>query len=399
MPLQDVLLTNTAELEASVDLGGDEYYVHIGDGTDDMLRYLSRVDGEDKLYAYIHSTDQSVVCVGARYVNHAEVNFPGDTIREIKSENSVTDEIRELLGADTVIKIPETTRVGVVSKLRSFADVSVVEEPDTIWCVKSDAEQSVLAEIAAGVQHGMARAETVLAQATVDDETVSWEGERLTTDRLRRQIQKALADNGLSDEGNIIVGAGPTCANLHFTGHDTIDPGDTVLIDLGPRGQHGYYGDISRTFVVGDASEWVRETYDIVDEALEAAFDVLENGAGTPVSELYNAMGNIIESYGYEIGLHETRDDSIGLYHGTGHGIGVRIHEKPFQTADSDVHLQAGNVLTVEPGIYDPSTGGVRLEDVVVITEDGYENLMTYPRNMQPSERSFPPDFLPSHPR
>ena len=109
-------------------------------------------------------------------------------------------------------------------------------------------------------------------------------------------------------------------------------------------------------------------------------------------------MGDIIESYGYEIGPHEIWDDAIGLYHGTGHGIGVRIHEKPFQTADLDIRFQAGNVLTVEPGIYDPSTGGVRFEDVAVITEDGYENLMTYPRNMPPTEHAPPPEFLSSLP-
>jgi len=399
MPAQDVLATNTEALEASIDPGSDEYYVHVGEGTDDVLRYLTRVDGEDKLYAYVHSTDQSVVCVGARYVNQAEANFPGDTVREIEPENSITDEVRELVGADASIKVPETTRVGVVSELQTFADVSVVDEPDTIWCVKSDDEQAILAEIAQGVQHGMARAETVLAQSAVEGDSVVWDGGQLTTERLRRQIQKALADYGLSDEGNIIVGAGPTCADLHFTGNDTVEPGDTVLIDLGPRGRHGYYGDISRTFVVGEASDWVHETYDIVDEALEAGFDVLEKGAGTPVSELYGAMGDVIQSHGYEIDLHETRDDSIGLYHGTGHGIGVRIHEKPFQMADSDVRPQAGNVLTVEPGIYDPSTGGVRLEDVVVITDDGFENFMTYPRNVQPTERVSPPEFLPLSPR
>lgn len=395
MPDEGVLATNTDELEAAVDLGPDEHYVHVGEGTDDVLRYLTRVDGEDKPYAYVHARDRSVVCVEPRYVRQAEANFPGDVVREIQPENAVTDEVRQVVGDDASIKLPATTQVGVVDALRSFASVSLVDEPDTIWCSKSAAERAILADIAAGVQHAMARAETVLARSAVDDGIVRWEGERLTTERLRRQIQKALADYGLSDEGNVVIGAGPSCADLHFTGQDTIDPGDTVLIDLGPRGRHGYYGDISRTFVVGEPSDWARETYATVETALEAAFDVLENGAGTSLSELYWAMGDVIESAGYDVGLHETRDDATGLYHGTGHGIGVRIHEKPFQTPDSDARLQAGTVLTVEPGIYDPSTGGVRLEDVVAITDDGYENFMTYPLEMQPTERASPPAFLP----
>lgn len=389
------LATNTADLEraAGIDAGID-YYVHIGEGTDNLLRYLTRVNGEDKLYAYIHSSDRSVICIPPRYINDATAAFPGDEIREIDSSHSVVDEVHTIVGDGASLAVPETTAVGIVRELESFASVEIVDEPDTLWCVKSDAEQQLLAEIANGVQHGIARAETVLAQATVEGNEVRWEGEELTTERLRRQIQQALATQGLSDFGNVIIGAGPSCADLHYTGNEPINPHETVLIDLGPRGPFGYYGDITRTFVAGEPTAWVEETYSIVDDALEAAFDVLEQGAGTRVSTLYGAMADVIESHGYETGLHETRDDAIGLYHGTGHGIGVRIHEKPFQTADSEVALQAGNVITVEPGIYDPETGGVRLEDVVAITDDGFQNFMNYPRKLIPVTRTSPPAFL-----
>lgn len=395
MPAPESLATNTTALERAVGIGDHyDYYVHVNEGTDDLLRYLTRVDGEDKYYAYVHGSEGSTLCIPPRYRNDAALAFPGDEIRFVDPGASVVDEVADVVGEDAKVAVPNTVPVGVFRELSSVLDADVVDEPDTVWCVKNEAEERILADIAVGVQHGIARAETVLAQSTADGDEVRWAGAELTTDRLRNEIKKALADRGLSDFGNVIIGAGPSCADLHYTGNEPIEPGDTVLIDLGPRGPFGYYGDITRTFVAGEPTEWVEETYAVVEEALDAAFDVLENGAGTRMGDLYGAMADVIESHGYGTGLHESRDDAVGLYHGTGHGIGVRIHEKPFQTADSEVTLQAGNVITIEPGVYDKETGGVRLEDVVVIREDGYENFMTYPRNLVPVERSSPPSFL-----
>lgn len=394
MNVSEPLETNYGELANIVDLHEVDAYVHVGEGTDDVMRYLTRVDGEDKYYAFAHTGETTAVFVQQRYLSEAYGAFPGDEIVETAPEQSVVEAVAEFLGEDPTVRVPETVPVGIVRDLESVAAVEVVDEPDTVWCVKNEDEIQILADIAKGVQYGIARAETVLARAEINGNRLLWEGRELTTERLRREVQKALADYGLSDFGNIIVGAGPSCADLHFTGLDTVRPHETVLLDLSPRGPAGYYGDISRTFVPGEPDEWALEAYDIVEEALRAAFDTLERGAGVTAGELYGSMADVIESHGYETGVDETADDAVGLSHGTGHGIGVRIHEKPFQWADSDVTLEAGNVFTVEPGLYDPSRGGVRLEDVVVLKEDGFENFMDYPTRITPVERGSPPEFI-----
>lgn len=393
MTVPDTLGVDYERLARHVDLEGSDAYVHVGDGTDDLLRYLTRVDPEDNLAAFVQTSGRTTVCLRPRFVAEAERQFPGDEIVKNDTDVPLVETVTEVVGSGRDVIIPETTPVGVARELSSNVDVTVVDEPDTVWCVKSADERRVAAHMAAGVQRGMARAETVLAAAKVGDGDVRWRGEVLTTETLRREINKELADLGLMDVGNVIIGAGPSCAELHFTGDDVVRPGETVLIDLSPRGPFGYYGDISRTFVPGTPGDWEREAYRIVREALDAAFDTLSEGTGVAAAALYERIAEVIEGYGYDVGLHESEDDDVGLYHGTGHGIGVRIHERPFQSCGSEATLQAGNVMTVEPGLYDPDRGGVRLEDVVIVEKDGYRNLMEYPYDISPTRRDQPPRF------
>lgn len=394
MANQQPLSTNYDTLADLVAVEEVDGFVHVNEGTDDLLQYLTRVDGEDRNYGFIQTKDSTAVVVTPRYIKDAQIHFPGDEIIEVETDKSIVDQIQAYLEDEPEIRIPDTMPVGIVNKLDNFASVKLVEEPDTVWCQKNQDEIEILQNVAKGVQRGIARAETVLAQAEVNGDQLLWNGDQLTTDRLRAEIRKTLADDGLTDSGSIIIGAGETCWNLHFTGNDVIRPHETVLIDLGPRNSEGYYGDITRTFVPGEPSEWERKVYSAVDEALESAFDTLKNGAGITAGELYEAMASTIEAHGYKTGLHETKDNEPGLTHGTGHGIGVRIHEKPFQTEESDTALEAGNVFTIEPGIYHPERGGVRLEDVVVLQENGFENLMSYPRQIEPREREQPYNFL-----
>lgn len=387
MPPLPPPLPDYEALAAAVDLADRDAYVHVGQGTDDLLRYLTRVDGEDRYYLFVQTGDETVLGVTARHLHAARERFPGDRIVEIPPDRPIRSVIADLLDDSPTIAVPETTPVGVATDLGSVASVDVVPEPDEVWCVKSAEERRLLAHLADGVQFGIARAERVLSEATPEGDRLVWAGEPLSTERLRREIGGALAACGLSDRGNVVIGAGPSCADLHFTGDAPVRPDQTVLVDLGPRGPFGYYGDIARTFVPGTASDWARETYRVVEEALDAGLDTVAAGAGVTTGELYGSMAAVIESYGYETDVAETRDDVVGLTHGTGHGIGVRLHEKPFQTPGGDRKLAAGNVLTIEPGVYDPSRGGVRLEDVVVIEEDGFRNLIDYPTEIGPTRR------------
>lgn len=160
-----------------------------------------------------------------------------------------------------------------------------------------------------------------------------------------------------------IVAAGTHAARPHHEpGERVIEPGVPIVIDMGAR-YRGYNADLTRTVWVGEPDEKLREIYGIVDGAVEAVFERLH--AGLTGKEMDAAARDYIAARGYE----------KEFSHGLGHGVGVRVHESPSASKDSEDVLRPGNVITIEPGIYQPEWGGVRIEDVVLITDEGFEVL------------------------
>ncbi|WP_308788769.1 M24 family metallopeptidase [Planomicrobium stackebrandtii] len=149
-----------------------------------------------------------------------------------------------------------------------------------------------------------------------------------------------------------------------------IKEGDFVKMDIGAK-INGYYTDFTRTVVVGEASKKQREIYNIVRRAQEVALEAI--GPGKVCSELDHLARSVIAEAGY----------GSNFGHSLGHSIGLAVHESPAMRANDHTVLKPGMVITVEPGIYIPGFGGVRIEDFIVITEDGYENLTTATKELQ----------------
>jgi Xaa-Pro aminopeptidase len=252
---------------------------------------------------------------------------------------------------------------------------------------KTDAEIDRLRRAQRAAAAGMARAETVLAASEVgEDETgrpaVRWEGATLTTERLRREVNAVLAARGVRDAGDTVIGAGQSAADLHFVGDEPIRPTETVLLDVSPRGPDGYRGDLTRTFVVDGDGGWERRAYVAVEAAREAALAEVE--PGVPAKTVHGEAAAELAAYGFDPNADE---GEAGFTHGTGHGVGVSLHESPSLSEAGAGELRPGHVVTVEPGVYDPDVGGVRLEDLVVVTDDGYEVLAEYPFGIVPRKR------------
>jgi Xaa-Pro aminopeptidase len=166
-----------------------------------------------------------------------------------------------------------------------------------------------------------------------------------------------------------IVAAGPHAARPHHEpGERVIQEGEPIVIDMGAR-YHGYCADLTRTVWVGQPDERLREIYPIVFEAVEQVLERMQ--AGVTGAEMDAAAREYIAARGY----------GDAFSHGLGHGVGVRVHEAPSASRLSTDVLSAGNVITVEPGIYLPEWGGVRVEDVVLITDDGIEVLTSASKN------------------
>jgi Xaa-Pro aminopeptidase len=371
-------------VDEAITTAGVDGFIHIGDRFDDDLRYLTRFAGPDRDYAFVFVDGDAVLCAPRLFAEQADREFPGVVVPAESPTASAPERalavLDDQLSLDEarVLVLPSAPAAAVRTIAGAVADVRL-EAIDLDRERKTDVERERHAVVQRAAQQGMARAEAVLAEATVQDAEAElrWDGAALTTERLRREVNAALSTAGVRDAGNTVIGAGPSCADLHFTGSDEIRSGETVLLDLSPRGPNGYYADLTRTFVVGDLGEWERRAYDAVEAAQDAALDALGGGTGTPGIRVHEAATETLAEHGFDAG-----DVDVGMYHGTGHGVGLSLHEPP--SLSSETSLEAGHVVTVEPGVYDPERGGVRLEDLVVVTADGYENLTAYPRAVRP---------------
>ncbi|AGB39964.1 M24 family metallopeptidase [Natronococcus occultus] len=370
-------------LEAVTTAADADAFVHVGDRFDDDLWYLTRFAGPDRDYAFVFVDGRAFLCAPRLFAEQADREFPGEVVAASDATSSTAaDRALDVLAerrppSEVRVLVPPSIPASAARTIEDAVDDVRFEDVDLGRARKSVAERERHAVVQTAAQQGLARAEAVLASATVEGDELRWRGEALTTERLRREVNATLASEGVRDAGNTVIGAGSSCADLHFTGRDRIAPDETVLLDLSPRGSQGYYADLTRTFVVGDVDDWTSRAYEAVATAQDAALDALRDGAGVRASRVHEAAVETLASYGFEAG-----DVAVGMSHGTGHGVGVSLHEPP--SLSSDRVLEDGAVVTVEPGVYDPERGGVRLEDLVVVTADGYENLTAYPREIHP---------------
>ncbi|MGD0538455.1 MAG: Xaa-Pro peptidase family protein [Verrucomicrobiota bacterium] len=206
-----------------------------------------------------------------------------------------------------------------------------------------------------------------------------YHGVPLTSEKLRAIINIAILQAGGTANRTIAAGGLQTC-DPHEVGHGPLHAGQPIVLDIFPRSQKtGYYGDITRTVVKGRASEAVRKLYNTVQRGQELGFDLVR--AGAKGGQVHAAIQGFFEGKGYPTGRQNGRLQ--GFFHGTGHGLGLELHEPPRISAATDSVLQSGHVITVEPGLYYPSIGGVRLEDVALVTEDAPRNLTKFEKVLE----------------
>ncbi|HEV3231561.1 MAG TPA: Xaa-Pro peptidase family protein [Candidatus Dormibacteraeota bacterium] len=231
-------------------------------------------------------------------------------------------------------------------------------------------------------QAAMGRAQAMLRDAQTVDGVLHLGGEPLTSARLIAAVDAELLQHGCGIEGTIAAG-GAGAADPHVSDSGVLKAGEAVILDIFPFGKSSrYFGDMTRTFVVGQPSEtWLR-MYDAVHAAYRNALAKVRAGINARevhlevCRTLYEAgFGTLVEGY--------RREGVPAMIHGTGHGVGLEIHEAP-RVSDVEVELVEGDVITIEPGLYHPDFGGVRIEDTVVVTADGHRNLTDYPTGWTP---------------
>lgn len=213
---------------------------------------------------------------------------------------------------------------------------------------------------------GFAVVENILKRARIRKRELIFEGKPLTSERVLCAIETAILAEGGRADHTIVAGGNQGC-DPHERGHGPLRPNEMIIVDIFPRVvKTGYFGDMTRTYLKGRATEAQRKLYATVHEAQRAALKAVRTGVNG--SDIHQQVIDVFDAAGYET-KHGKRG-SVGFFHGTGHGLGVAIHEAPRVNAMPYVLLK-GTVVTIEPGLYYPGLGGCRIEDVVQVTDRG----------------------------
>jgi Xaa-Pro aminopeptidase len=394
----------TALEEHLADAGLDGYLVD-ADGADSTQRYLSGFDAPDP-FTTVYTPETTAIIVSALEYGRAKTASRADDVsrladydyRELASKHGSEEATARVvaawlddLGVDTVAT-PDRFPLGPADRLREH-DIGITPDTDDvvteIRARKTPEEVDHIREAQQANEAAMRAAEALLDEAVVGDPdagdagdrdadggaVLRHDGEVLTSERVKTEIEATLLEHGCGlDE--TIVACGADAADPHDRGSGPLRPDKPIIVDIFPRSKAtGYHADMTRTFVAGDPDDTVAEWFDRTHEALDAALDAVEPGATG--AAVHDAACDVYE----ESGLPTLRSDpksETGFIHSTGHGVGLDVHELP-RVAPDGGELRPGHVITIEPGLYDPSVGGVRIEDLVVVTEDGHENLTDHP--------------------
>ena len=286
-------------------------------------------------------------------------------VREAVADPDMPVAVADRLRADGVALIPDHEAIAIRRRVKSASEISGIRRAQ------------------AAAEAGMAAAAAMLRRAERDADRLRIDGEPLTAEAVRAELRDACSRRGAPAPPDVIVsslwqgfghepGSGPLPADL------------PIVIDLWPRDEaSGCWADMTRTFVVGDVSEPVRSLEILVREALEKARSAVTPGVSG--RQLHGRVCELFEAAGHPTQRTGPGDDpNEGFQFSLGHGIGLELHEDPPLGMAGHAELVAGDVVSIEPGLWVRDLGEVRFEDLLLVTNEGGETLTDYPYELAP---------------
>ena len=281
----------------------------------------------------------------------------------------------EHLGIDKAVVPPEFP-LELANRLRAKG-VEVQSDPTEFIRrrrAKTDAEIEGIRRAQKAADAAMGRAAEMLRA-----------GGDLTAEQVRMAMQDVCREMGCTLGNEVIVGAGAQGAIGHEAGSGPLPPATPIIVDIWPRDERSAcYADMTRTFVIGDVPDEIAEWHRITSEALERARAAVR--PGVTGQSVWDIACEVYEEAGHPTQRTKQPGEVLreGFFHGLGHGVGLDVHEEPGLGRAGGAELIPGDVVTLEPGTYRQGFGGVRLEDLVLVTEDGCETLTQFPYELSP---------------
>lgn len=343
------------------------------------IRYASGLSTPDDFLYLESAAGKFVICSSLEFARALAECKPGVTVLNTADFAEATNlgvisgfaQSRQitkfLVPADFPLKLADDLR----SSALAVEPVTGAFFPEREFKTRDEVEQIIRAQRAA--ERGMKRAWEVLGEASVNDQRLLlWQGEVLTSERLRTEIDLELLRAG-TISGNTICAGGVQGSQPHNIGSGPLAADTPIVLDIFPRDMaSGYWGDLTRTVVKGKAAPIVKQAYRAVKAARDEAQRLLK--PGVVPAEVTQRATAIMEEAGFFTGRDDAGID-YGFFHSLGHGVGLDIHELPRLSVKNPQPLQGGEVVTVEPGLYYAAWGGIRLENLVYVTPDGIELL------------------------
>lgn len=270
--------------------------------------------------------------------------------------------------------VPFRFPAGVFQHLGRDFEIQVVQSPASRWrAVKTQSELNAIRQSQRACEKAMRLAVELVASSEPRGDQLFRQGRPLTSEQVRSAIEVSLLNEGCEAVDTIVAG-GPTAADPHSRGSGPLPANLPIVIDIFPRSKSSrYFADMTRTVLKGEAAPEVLDLYEAVLAAQDAGLAAIR--AGVRGRDVHHEVCSVFQECGYP------EREGRGFTHSTGHGVGLEVHERPMLNEVGEI-LEAGNVVTVEPGLYYQEIGGVRLEDLVAVTEKGCENITKFERRL-----------------
>ncbi len=313
---------------------------------------------------------------GRREAHVEEVLSWSDLQEKITSSSSLTYEqtliaLLKQVGASHLL-LPASFSLGLARVLEEAGFFLLIQNGPFFpqRAVKKPQEIKALSRAIDITETGMKRAVEILTRSNIGKKNqLLWGGRKLTAELLRQEVEIAMYQAGGIPAGDSIIAAGEQACDPHERGHGPLYAHELIIIDLFPRdSKSGYYGDLTRTLVRGKATPAQQHLWQTCLEGQELALKKIKPSASGKIIE--RSVKDFFTRAGYP--TEKKKGRWSGFFHGLGHGLGLELHEGP---RFGDAILRPGHVFTMEPGLYIPGLGGVRHEDVLLVTAEGYRLL------------------------